>query len=85
MLQQKISQVPGVGQSFVGGGAGPAVRVEANPMQLSAYGIGLESLRATLGDVNQNLATGYFRNDSTGSATSTPTISSFMRVTTRPS
>ena len=53
----------GRGQSFVGGGASPAVRVEANPMQLSSYGIGLESLRTTLGAVNQNLATGYFRND----------------------
>ncbi len=63
VLQQKISQVPGVGQSFVGGGASPAVRVEANPLQLSAYGIGLESLRATLGAVNQNMATGYFRNN----------------------
>jgi multidrug efflux pump len=62
VLQQKISQVPGVGESFVGGGASPAVRVEANPLQLSAYGIGLESLRTTLGAVNQNLATGYFRN-----------------------
>jgi multidrug efflux pump len=62
VLQQKISQVPGVGESFVGGGASPAVRVEANPLQLSAYGIGLESLRATLGVVNQNMATGYFRN-----------------------
>ncbi|MFL6428538.1 MAG: multidrug efflux RND transporter permease subunit [Acidobacteriaceae bacterium] len=63
VLQQKISQVPGVGESFVGGGAGPAVRVEANPLQLSSYGIGLESLRTTLGAVNQNMATGYFRND----------------------
>jgi multidrug efflux pump len=62
VLQQKISQVPGVGESFVGGGASPAVRVEANPMQLSSYGIGLESLRTTLGVVNQNMATGYFRN-----------------------
>ena len=65
VLQQKISQVPGVGESFVGGGASPAVRVEANPMQLSSYGIGLESLRTTLGAVNQNMATGYFRNDHT--------------------
>jgi hydrophobe/amphiphile efflux-1 (HAE1) family protein len=63
VLQQKISQIPGVGESFVGGGASPAVRVEANPMQLSSYGIGLESLRTTLGAVNQNMATGYFRNN----------------------
>jgi len=46
-----------------GGSASPAVRVEANPMQLSAFGIGLESVRTTLGVVNQNMATGYFRND----------------------
>ena len=65
VLQQKISQVSGVGQTFVGGSASPAVRVEANPMQLSAYGIGLESLRTTLGAVNQNLATGYFKNNRT--------------------
>jgi hydrophobe/amphiphile efflux-1 (HAE1) family protein len=65
VLQQKISQIPGVGESFVGGGAGPAVRVEANPMQLSSYGIGLESLRTTLGAVNQNMAKGYFRNGQT--------------------
>jgi multidrug efflux pump len=63
ILMQKISQVPGVGESFVGGGASPAVRVEANPLQLSAYGVGLESLRTTLGAVNVNMATGYFRND----------------------
>ncbi len=65
VLQQKISQVPGVGESFVGGGAGPAVRVEANPMQLSSFGIGLESLRTTLGAVNQNMAKGYFRDSHT--------------------
>jgi hydrophobe/amphiphile efflux-1 (HAE1) family protein len=63
VLQQKISQVPGVGQSFVGGSASPAVRVETNPLQLSAFGIGLESIRTTLGAVNQNMATGYFRNN----------------------
>jgi hydrophobe/amphiphile efflux-1 (HAE1) family protein len=63
VLQQKISQVPGVGETFVGGSASPAVRVEANPLQLSSYGIGLESLRTTLGAVNVNLAKGYFRND----------------------
>ncbi len=60
VLQQKISQIPGVGQGFVGGGASPAVRVEANPMQLSSYGIGLESLRTTLSSVNQNMAQRLF-------------------------
>ncbi len=65
VLQQKIAQVPGVGECFVGGSASPAVRVEANPLQLSAYGIGIDSLRTTLSGVNVNVAKGYFRNDRT--------------------
>ena len=39
VLQQKLSQVPGVGQVFVWGGALPAVRVEVDPAQLNAWGI----------------------------------------------
>ncbi len=61
ILDQKISQMQGVGQVFAGGSSSPAVRVEANPLQLSSYGIGLESLRTTLGAVNVNQATGYFK------------------------
>ncbi|HET9539379.1 MAG TPA: efflux RND transporter permease subunit, partial [Candidatus Limnocylindria bacterium] len=48
ILQQKLSQVPGVGQVIVGGGALPAVRVEVNPLALSRYGIGLEDVRGML-------------------------------------
>ncbi|HEY0796610.1 MAG TPA: multidrug efflux RND transporter permease subunit [Acidisarcina sp.] len=59
ILAQKIAQIEGVGQVFVGGSAQPAVRVEANPAQLVAYGIGLETLRTTLGAVNMNSAKGY--------------------------
>ncbi len=62
ILAQKIAQIQGIGQVFVGGSASPAVRVEVNPLQLTAYGIGLESLRATLGAVNVNMAKGYFKN-----------------------
>jgi multidrug efflux pump len=54
ILAQKISQVEGVGQVIVGGGARPAVRVQANPTQLSSYGIGLEDVRAALADANAN-------------------------------
>src|SRR5579862_2220111 len=43
ILAQKISQINGVGQVFVGGSASPAVRVELNPMQLSNNRIGLEA------------------------------------------
>ena len=42
ILAQKISQISGVGQVFVGGSAQPAVRAELNPLQLSSYGIGLD-------------------------------------------
>src|SRR5437764_14527509 len=35
VLAQKISQIDGIGQVFVGGSSRPAVRVEANPLQLS--------------------------------------------------
>ncbi|HKV04897.1 MAG TPA: multidrug efflux RND transporter permease subunit [Candidatus Acidoferrales bacterium] len=54
ILAQKLSQVQGVGQVFVGGSARPAVRVELNPSILANYGIGLERLRAALGQVNSN-------------------------------
>ena len=52
ILAQRISQVEGIGQVFVGGSARPAVRVEANPRVLDQYGIGLEQLRTTLAAVN---------------------------------
>jgi hydrophobe/amphiphile efflux-1 (HAE1) family protein len=52
VLAQQVSQVPGVGQVFVGGSSQPAVRVEANPMVLDGYGIGLEQLRTVLESVN---------------------------------
>jgi multidrug efflux pump len=54
ILQQKIAQVEGVGQVFVGGGALPAVRVEANPTALNARGMSLEDLRGFLTTVNVN-------------------------------
>ncbi len=54
ILQQKIAQVEGVGQVFVGGGSLPAVRVELNPLALNRYGIGLEDVRTALGATNVN-------------------------------
>jgi len=54
ILAQKISQIQGVGQCFVGGSAQPAVRVELNPMQLGSNGIGLEAVRSALGNANAN-------------------------------
>src|SRR5437868_12902446 len=54
VLQQKLSQVEGVGEVDVGGGALPAVRVDANPTILNHYGLGLEDLRAVLSNANAN-------------------------------
>ena len=61
ILAQKISQIQGVGQCFVGGSAQPAVRVEVNPMQLGSNGIGLEAVRSALGNANANRPKGAFQ------------------------
>jgi hydrophobe/amphiphile efflux-1 (HAE1) family protein len=63
ILAQKIAQVQGVGQTWCGGSAKPGVRIEANPMQLAHYGIGLEALRAAIGTVNVNQPKGYLQDD----------------------
>jgi multidrug efflux pump len=60
ILAQKLSQIQGVGQVVVGGGALPAVRVELNPMQLHAYGISLEQVRTFLQAANANQPKGQF-------------------------
>jgi multidrug efflux pump len=60
ILAQKIAQIAGVGQVFVGGSAQPAVRVELNPMQLANNGIGLEAIRTALTNANANRPKGSF-------------------------
>lgn len=54
ILQQKLSQVTGVGQVFVGGSSLPAVRVELNPTALNNYGIGLNNVSTVLAAANAN-------------------------------
>jgi multidrug efflux pump len=63
ILAQKISQIQGVGQVFVGGSSSPAVRVELNPMQLGANGVGLEAVRAALAGANANRPKGAFQDE----------------------
>jgi multidrug efflux pump len=58
ILAQKLSQVEGIGQVFVGGAAQPAVRAELNPTQLNNTGIGLDLVRTALGTANANQAKG---------------------------
>lgn len=48
IVQQKIAQVPGVGDVELGGGSQPAVRVELIPFALNRYGIAMEDVRAAL-------------------------------------
>jgi multidrug efflux pump len=54
ILAQKLSQVVGVGQVFVGGAAQPAVRAEVNPALLNKLGVGLDNVRNALNAANAN-------------------------------
>jgi multidrug efflux pump len=58
VLEQKLSQIQGVGQVSVGGGALPSVRVDANPTQLASYGLTLANLQSVLSLQNSDLAKG---------------------------
>ena len=58
VIQQKLSQIQGVGQVNPGGGALPSVRVEANPTQLASYGISLANVQSVLSLQNADLAKG---------------------------
>jgi multidrug efflux pump len=58
VIQQKLSQIQGVGQVSPGGGALPSVRVEVNPTQLASYGISLASVQSILSLQNADLAKG---------------------------
>src|ERR1700756_4606996 len=54
ILAQKLAQVSGVGQVFVGGGANPAVRAELNPMLLNKLGISTQQVATALSAANAN-------------------------------
>jgi multidrug efflux pump len=59
-LAPKISQLSGVGLVTISGGQKPAVRIQANPVALSSYGINLEDLRTALSNTTVNSAKGSF-------------------------
>ena len=65
ILAQKLAQVQGVGQVFVGGAAQPAVRAEVNPMLLNKLGVGLDTVRTALNAANANRAKGQVANNTT--------------------
>jgi len=58
VMQQKMSQIEGVGQVSTGGGALPSVRVDANPTQLASYGLTIANLQSALSLQNEDLAKG---------------------------
>ncbi len=59
-LLPKISQLSGVGLVSLSGGQRPAVRIQANPNALAAYGLSLEDVRTAIGNANVNAAKGSF-------------------------
>ena len=63
ILAQKLAQVDGVGQVFVGGAAQPAVRAEVNPTLLNKLGVGLDTVRNALNAANANRAKGAVSSD----------------------
>src|SRR5258706_8912301 len=65
ILAQKLAQVDGVGQVFVGGAAQPAVRAEVNPMLLNKLGVGLDNVRNALNAANANRPKGQVSDSTT--------------------
>ncbi len=68
ILAQKLAQVNGVGQVFVGGAAQPAVRAEVNPTLLNKLGVGLDTVRNALNAANANRPKGQVSNSTTSSS-----------------
>jgi multidrug efflux pump len=65
IIQQRLSQIEGVGQVSVGGSSLPAVRVELNPTQLNSYGLGLQDVQSMLSTQNANIPKGQIANGDT--------------------
>jgi multidrug efflux pump len=62
VIAQKLRQIPGIGEVFIGGGALPGVRVQVNPGLLNTYGISLENVRSALSSANSNRPKGQLSN-----------------------
>ncbi len=65
IIQQKMSQIAGVGQVNVGGGALPSVRVEVNPTKLASYGLAMSNIQQVLSAQNSDLAKGQISDGNT--------------------
>ena len=65
VLEQRISQIYGVGFVRAVGASLPAVRVELNPTQLNSYGIGLPAVQAVIAGQNADIAKGQLSSGNT--------------------
>jgi len=65
VMEQKLSQIQGVGQVSVGGGALPSVRVEVNPTKLASYGLAMSNIQSVLSLQNSDLAKGQLSDGNT--------------------
>ena len=65
-LAQKISQLSGVGLVTISGGQRPAVRIQLNPQSLAAYGLNIDDIRTTIGNLQRQHAEGQFRRPGAG-------------------
>jgi hydrophobe/amphiphile efflux-1 (HAE1) family protein len=64
IVAQRLSQVPGVSQVGVWGGAKSAVRVQVDPAALAAMGLSIEDIRSFLEGANRMLPKGGFQDGS---------------------
>ncbi|MGA2349746.1 MAG: efflux RND transporter permease subunit [Terracidiphilus sp.] len=58
VVAQRLSQIEGVGQVTVGGGASPSVRVEVNPTLLNSHGLTIQNVQSILSQQNAHEPTG---------------------------
>ena len=65
VIAQKLSQIEGVGQVSVGGGAGPSVRVEVNPTLLNSHGLTIQNIQSVLSQQNAHEPAGQISDGNT--------------------
>jgi multidrug efflux pump len=65
IIQQKVSQISGVGQVTILGGSLPAVRIDLNPQQVSHYGLGLQDVAGVISAQNANRPKGQISDENT--------------------
>ncbi len=63
LIQQRLSQVTGVGEVDIGGGSLPAVRIELLPFALNRHGISMEDVRAAIQSSTANRPKGVIEGD----------------------